>query len=80
MWIMLGDDAFNTDLLACVRPVDDGKKSCSVFMPGSSPVDGGFLVDEPFDTVLQRIHDARMVELADMVRREELEISDREPS
>lgn len=78
MWIEIDGNAYNTDLLAAVRKVGGGEKQCSLFMSGSSPIDGGFLINEPYDDVVQRIHDARMVELADMVRREELAASDPE--
>lgn len=39
-----------------LKRVDEEK--CSLFLPGSSPVDGGFLIEREFDAVLEEINDA----------------------
>lgn len=39
-----------------LKRVDE--EQCSLFLPGSSPVDGGFLIDREFDAVLEEINDA----------------------
>ena len=39
-----------------VKRVDE--ETCSLFLPGSSPVDGGFLIEREFDAVVDEINEA----------------------
>lgn len=39
-----------------LKRVDE--EQCALFLPGSSPVDGGFLIDRDYDAVLEEINDA----------------------
>lgn len=39
-----------------LKRVDEEK--CSLFLPGSSPVDGGFLIERDYEEVLNEINDA----------------------
>jgi hypothetical protein len=66
MWLLIGDDYFNTDNLAVIRPVDDGDQT-AIFTTGASPVDGGFLVDVATDEVFDLVHSARLMEIAQML-------------
>jgi hypothetical protein len=50
MFILLDELLINTDLLAVVKPIDDDH--CSIFLAGSSPIDGGFLIDLSRDEVM----------------------------
>lgn len=67
MWIRIGDDYFNTDNLACIRPVDDGDDQTILFTSGQSAVDGGFLVDVPTEEVFEAVQNARLLELSQMI-------------
>ena len=39
-----------------LKRVDE--ETCSLFLPGSSPVDGGFLIEREFDAVVDEINEA----------------------
>lgn len=43
------------DHIAAVRSSADGK-TCAVFTPGQSAVDGGFLIKEKYEVVMDRLH------------------------
>ena len=63
MWLLLGDDYFNTEHIAVIRPVSDGDQTV-IFTAGQSAMDGGFLLDEPTDWVFEQIQNARLMEIA----------------
>jgi hypothetical protein len=67
MWIDLDGSKFNIDSAFALRPVGDGNKQCTLFAAGSSPVDGGFLIDMPIDEAFSAIQNARLMELAGML-------------
>lgn len=67
MFILIGDDYFNTDHIACVRPVDDGDDQCVIFTAGQSATDGGFLIELSIEETFELIQNARLVELAQML-------------
>ena len=67
MFIRIGDDYFNTDLIACVRPIDDDDDSCVIFSAGQDAVAGGFLIPMPIEEVFELIQQARLVEIAQML-------------
>lgn len=70
MFIRIGDDYFNTELIACVRPTPDDDQTV-IFTAGQSAVDQGFLVDLPVEEVLQSIQQARLLELTSMMEAED---------
>ena len=60
MWIDIDGSKFNTDHIACIRPVDadsdnDDDDQCVIFMTGQSAMDGGFLIDLPLDEVFEAV-------------------------
>lgn len=66
MLVKLTDDPpqwFNPDLVTSVREIDDD--SCSIFCEGSSPIDGGFLVDIPADEAVELLNRSVYLALAD---------------
>lgn len=67
MFIRIGDDYFNVNHIACVRPVDDGEDQCVIFTVGQSATDQGFLIDLGIDEVFEMIQAARLIEIADML-------------
>ena len=66
MLIKIGDDYFNTLLIAAIRPIDDGDQT-NIFIAGQSATDGGFLLDVPIDEVIEIVQNARLIEIADMM-------------
>lgn len=70
MWILIGDDYFNTDHIAVIRPVDNGDDQTVIFTPGQSSISDGFLVDVDTDSVFEIVRDSRIMELAQMMRDE----------
>lgn len=72
MWIDLDGLKFNTDLIACLKPTDDGEQTI-VFCAGQSAVDGGFLIDLPIEEAFRLVQQARYQELAEMVDNEAAE-------
>jgi hypothetical protein len=74
MWIDIDNSKFNTDLIACIRPVDDGDEQCVLFTAGQDAAGSGFLIDLPLDEVFEKIQMARLHELAEMI-----EVPDAEP-
>ena len=65
VWIELDGQYFNSELVAVVRRA--GEKKSAIFLSGSSPVDGGFLVSLSVDEVMQAVREARLLELAGMI-------------
>jgi len=63
MFVNLDGRWFNTDLIAAICPVDDGDEQTKLFIEGSSPVDGGFLIDMPTDEVLEIVRHADLHDL-----------------
>jgi hypothetical protein len=70
MWVDLDGSKFNIDSAFALRPVGDGSKQCTLFSAGSSPIDGGFLIDLPLEDVFSAIQNARLMELAGMMEPE----------
>jgi len=79
MWVDIAGSKFNTDAIACVRPVDSDSDSdddqCVIFTTGQSAIDAGFLVDLPIEEVFSILQNCRMIELAELMISE----SDTEP-
>lgn len=67
MFIRIGDDYFNVDSIACIRPVDDGDDQCIIFTTGQSATDQGFLIELGIDEVFEMVQSARLLEIADML-------------
>lgn len=67
MWIRLGDDYFNSDQIACIRPIGDGDDQVAVFSPGQSACDEGFLINIGIEEAFRIIQHSRLVELAAMM-------------
>lgn len=79
MWVDLDGSKFNLDHAFALRPVGDGDEQCLLFPNGASPVDGGFLIDLPIDSVFEMIQHARLVELSQMMEPETIEDEEPEP-
>jgi hypothetical protein len=71
MWIELDGSYFDILNAFALRPVGKGNKQCTLFSSGSSPVDGGFLIDLPIAEVFQSIQQARLLELTSMMEAED---------
>ena len=67
MWILLGDDYFNTDAMAVIRPVDDGEDQTIIFTTGQSATDQGFLLDVSTDDVFTAVQNVRLTEIGQML-------------
>ena len=67
MFIRIGDDYFNVDNIACIRPVSDGAEECVIFTTGQSATDQGFLIEIGIDEVFEMIQAARLIEIGDML-------------
>jgi hypothetical protein len=70
MFIRLGDDYFNTDAIACIRPADDDGDQTIIFTTGQSAIDGGFLLDVPTEEVFTAVQHCRLVEISQMLGNE----------
>ena len=72
-FIEIGDDLFNTELIAAVRPIADDDDHCVIFTAGQSATDGGFLVNLSQEEVLAKLasvdRDA-LLQLADEMKSE----------
>ena len=66
-WIDLDGSKFNSDLIACIRPIKGNDDQCVLFTSGQSATDAGFLIDMSIDDVFSAIQNARMMELAGMM-------------
>jgi len=72
MWVKLGDTYFETDLIAAVRPAGLGKDSSATIIhtAGQSAVDSGYLIEMPIEKVMDKLRDARLDEIAEMIMAE----------
>jgi hypothetical protein len=69
--VRIGDQLFNADTIALVRPVDD--EHCVVFTVGQSALDGGFLIEMSADKVeeeLNKVDRNALLDLADQMKSE----------
>jgi enoyl reductase-like protein len=66
-WLEFGKDWFQSDLIFAVRRVGKGKTQTTIFPVGASPVDGGYLVQVPTAEVMDRLRQARTMELVDLL-------------
>lgn len=74
-WIKLGTKNFQSDLIAAYESA--GKDQTKIWLSGSSPVDGAFLVPLPEEAVTQALTHARYQEVAeDLFRNETAEERD----
>jgi len=62
MYVALSDYWFQSSHIVAVKSAS--KDQSIVFCVGHSPVDGGFLIDEPIDDVMERLQMAAAMENA----------------
>ena len=70
--IQLGPKYFESSFIAVIE--GEGKNHTKIWLNGSSPVDGAFIVPLPLDVVLTALAEARYREIAeDLARAERVE-------
>ena len=70
LWVQLGDTNFDLDSIVAVR--NNGSGQTLLWTIGQSAVDGNFLLDIPYDEVMDKLEDAEMMRLAAQLETERI--------
>jgi len=70
LWVQLDDTNFDLDSIVAVRDAGDGHTS--LWTIGQSATDGNFLLDVPYDEVMDKLEDAEMMRLASQLETERI--------